>query len=95
MTPEERLGLSPEEYKEFEELREQTQCDKNFNCVHTEIKMLCKTKSHPDVNIIECLEQAVTECKFSKPFLSTHICTCHMRKFFAQNFEEWMTTPST
>jgi len=92
MTLEEMTGMTPKEKKEFDTLRKKTQCEKDFKCIHTEIEMLCKAKYHSDVDIIECLEGIMTDCKFSKPFSSTRTCTCPMRKFFALNFEEWMNT---
>jgi hypothetical protein len=92
MTSEEMAGLTPEEKKEFDTLREKTECEKGFDCIHAEIELLCKAKYHTDVDTIECLEGINSGCRFSKPFASTWICTCPMRKFFALNFEEWMDT---
>jgi len=94
MTTKERLGLTPEEWEEFEKIRVETQCDKNFKCIHAEIEMLCKANYHSDLDIIECLEEIMTECQFSKPFSDTNVCTCPMRKFFAKHFDKWMEQAS-
>ena len=94
MTSRERLGLTQEEWEEFEKIRVGTQCDKNFQCIHAEIEMLCNAKYHADLDILECLEDIMSECKFLKPFSSAQVCTCPMRKFFAKHFDKWMEQAS-
>ena len=86
--------MTPEEWEEFEKIRVETQCEKNFQCVHAEIEMLCKAKYHSATDIIECLEGVMEECKFSKTFSSAQVCTCPMRKFFAKHFDKWIAQAS-
>jgi hypothetical protein len=94
MITKEKLGLAQEEWEVFEKSRAKTQCEKNFQCIYSEIEMLCKAKYRPDLDIIECIEETMADCKFSKPFSSTHVCTCPMRKFFARHFNKWMEKAS-
>ena len=94
MTTKERLGLTQEEWEEFEKIRAETQCEKSFQCVHAEIEMLCNAKYHSDLDIIECLAGVMEECKFSKTFSAAQICTCPMRQFFAKHFDQWMEKAS-
>lgn len=94
MTTKERLGLTQEEWDEFEKSRLETQCDKDFKCIHVEIEMLCKANYHSNSDIVECLEEIMADCKFLKPFSSTHVCTCPMRKFFAKHFDKWIDQTS-
>ena len=90
----ERLGLTQEEWEEFEKIRVGTQCDKNFQCIHAEIEILYNAKYHANLDILECLEDIMLECKFLKPFSSTQVCTFPMRKFFAKHFDKWMEQAS-
>ena len=81
--------MTPEEWKRFEELKEQTNCEKDFACFKYEIDRLCRGKYYLDLDIMECLDDATMPCSFSTPFSSTRICTCPLRKFIAQNIEKW------
>jgi len=83
--------MTPEDCKRLEELKEQTDCEKDFACFKYEINQLCRGKYHIDLDIMECLEGVMMPCSFSIPFSSTRICTCPLRKYIAQNLDKWTT----
>jgi hypothetical protein len=83
--------MTPEDWKRLEELKEQTDCEKDFACFKYEIDRLCKGKYYIDLDIMECLDDLTMPCSFSISFSSTRMCTCPLRKFIAQNIEKWTT----
>ena len=83
------------ERKKFDELRAQVACDKRCACVESALSNLCKGKYHAELDILECLEQTPSPCKFTRPFGCTVVCICPVRKFIAQNFDKWSAESTT
>lgn len=78
--------MEPQEKKMLRELKAQIECDKNFPCVTSALRNLCKGRLHIDSNILECLEGQPGKCKFALPGESLVTCTCPLRKYIARNF---------
>jgi hypothetical protein len=81
--------MDADERRQFEALRQQVACDKQFACIGAALSDLCQGVYHRDLDILECLEKGASPCKFAKPFGEALVCTCPLRKFIARNFEKW------
>lgn len=78
--------MESQEKKMLHELKAQIECDKNFPCVSSALRNLCKGRLQINSDILECLEDQPAKCKFALPRESSVNCTCPLRKYIARNF---------
>jgi predicted HD phosphohydrolase len=75
---------------ELEQLRNQIQCSRNYQCIGASLDSLCAAKYHAISDMLQCLDDDPAACEFSKPFsASTHKCTCPLRKHIAIHIEKF------
>lgn len=75
----------------FAKLMESVECAKEFRCVDSEFRDMCKGKYHLGADVLECLEDHPGNCKFAIPVRTRFRCTCTLRIFIGQHFEKWTT----
>ena len=73
---------------ELNRLKQKTKCSRNYQCILNISKLHCKAKYYALADLMECLDDQPEDCEFSRPFSSTFICTCKLRKVIAIHYEE-------
>jgi hypothetical protein len=63
-------------------------CPKDFKCVWSGFKNLCKAKvAGTESHVLICLEKQVQKCKFLN-LKGGHICECPLRIYLAKNLKK-------
>jgi hypothetical protein len=74
----------------LEQLREQVQCSRNYQCYGASLNSLCQAKYYAISDMLQCLDDESPDCVFAKPFSGgTQKCTCPLRKFIAIHIENF------
>ncbi len=62
-----------------ERIMEQMACPKDFECLKSESKGLCRAQDFGLSDYVECLESEPQSCRFVLSFGEAHLCKCPMR----------------
>jgi hypothetical protein len=84
--------IQPEEKLTLEELKSQVKCPRDFMCVGAALEDLCRAEFDAQSGILECLgchDPGPIPCPFAKPFAAAFACTCPLRIYIAQHFDQW------
>jgi hypothetical protein len=81
--------IQPEEKSKLEELKARMNCPRQFFCIGASLDKLCEAEHHAELNILECLELRPIACKFAKPVAHTFACTCPLRIYISEHFDQW------
>ena len=83
--------------KKIEELMEEVQCTKDFSCVQSELKELCKIADLDWDELCKvtdlgwedyvCLEESPPECSFASHFGDSYFCKCALRIYICKHLE--------
>ena len=74
--------------KAVEDIMSQIQCPKDFECVQSGFRNLCKARDVDLEEFLVCLEEHPKECTFSIQFGGAFFCQCPLRVYLAKNSEE-------
>ena len=80
--------MNEEIQQELYQLKKETNCTKNYQCIFESEKNLCDAKYHASENLLECIDQQKCYCEHSIKVSSTYMCTCRLREFIAINLKE-------
>ncbi|MGD0141184.1 MAG: hypothetical protein ABSD28_20180 [Tepidisphaeraceae bacterium] len=81
--------IAAEERKHLEELRSQVGCLKKYACIDSALTDLCKGEYHSEIDVMECLDPTQPPCTLSHMSGCMRVCTCPLRKYIAQHFNQW------
>jgi hypothetical protein len=76
----------------LEDLKSQVSCSKNFACVSSKFKNLCKARYLRESSDLECLEEGPVPCEFSIHQDGRKICSCDLRLYIEKNLDKWIET---
>ena len=79
------LDLPPEKMEYIESLMAQMGCPKNFQCVESGFRELCKAQDIGLDSYLECLDPNAGDCLFSVLLSNHHLCQCPLRVFLAKH----------
>ena len=80
------MEITQEQRTQIEEIISGMECSKDFKCYKSEFEDLSKAKVYQDGELIECLDESSSLCKFSSGFGSKYFCKCPLRKYIAKHF---------
>ena len=69
------------------QLKEQIACKKKYRCLVDIAREPQAAKYHALSDLMECLDDQSSACKFSTAFGESFMCRCPLRKFAAINFD--------
>ena len=70
--------------RRVEEIAAQMECPEDFRCARSGFERLCKARAYGLDNILECLEEVPTLCRYAVPYGYVNFCLCPLRTFIAQ-----------
>ena len=71
--------MNAEQVQEIESLKKQTDCRKDFECIKSNVKILCKAEYYGE-NLVLCLENEGSQCKYTEDTNRGNFCGCPVRK---------------
>ncbi len=74
----------------LDELRMQVNCAKNFACVSSKFKNLCRAKYQCENKELECLDDGPDICDFVVYKQNIKLCSCELRIYIEQNLDKWI-----
>jgi len=80
------MKITQEHKTEIEDIISGMACPKDFKCYKSGFEDLSKAKVFQDGELIECLDDSSSLCKFSFGFGSGYYCKCPLRKYIAKYF---------
>lgn len=80
------MKITQNQQAQIEEIINDLECRKDFECYKSGFKNLCKIRIFRDGELCECLETKAWLCKFSFNFGNGFFCKCPLRKYIAKNF---------
>jgi hypothetical protein len=82
--------METEHVTALEQLKEQVQCSRNYQCIGASLDSLCPTKYSAISDMLQCLDDDPAACDFAKPFSAgVQKCTCPLRKHIATHIEKY------
>lgn len=79
------LDLPPEKMEYIEGLMAQMGCSKDFQCVESGFRELCRAQDIGLDSHLECLAPNAGDCLFSVLLDNRHLCQCPLRVFLAKH----------
>ena len=82
------MKISKEQRKQIKQIMEVMKCPRDFACYRSKFEKLSRVKRLVDGEVIECLEEARTTCKFGLTFGDSFLCTCPLRLYIAKHLRK-------
>lgn len=82
------IKLTIEEIDEIQEYISKNKCPFDFKCYKNGFEGLSGVIVDLQGNIVECLDENVSECHHSLPFGSSYLCSCPLRRYIAKHFHK-------
>lgn len=79
------LDLPPEKMEYIDGLMAQMGCSKDFQCVESGFRELCKAQDIGLNSYLECLDSNAGNCLFSVLLNNRQLCQCPLRVFLAEH----------
>ena len=86
--------MEAQERQKLEELKSHVACSKNFACVSSKFKNLCRAEYKLETNELECKEESPNSCNFSFHQDGRMICHCDLRIYIEKNLDKWVQQSS-
>jgi len=65
---------------QLKDLKRNTPCAKNFNCLACDLNQLCKAEDFFGLkDYLECIKPDPSQCKFALPVGKRFVCECPIR----------------
>ena len=74
--------------KQIEEIVEDMDCSKEFECCEGNFTNVCRAKDIGIDSFLECLEENTHECEFTMPFGDAFFCKCPVRMAIARKLSK-------
>lgn len=81
------MEITKEHERRIQEIMNEMQCPKDFECYKSGFEELCKIRIIYGGQLIECLEEKAQPCQLGFPFGYGYFCDCSLRKYIARNFK--------
>jgi hypothetical protein len=78
--------MRDENMQKIEEIIGAMKCPKNFKCVESGFKNLCKAKNLGLKSYLQCIEENPLQCKFAFPNGEKYFCKCPLRVYLAKKW---------
>ena len=84
------MEIEPDVKKQLENIASGMECPKDFECRTLGPEGLCKAKRSglKANNLVECLDENKTRCRFSLSFGKSYFCKCPLRIFLTKIFDK-------
>ena len=80
--------MRDEDRQEIKKIMAGMQCKKNFACLESGFKNLCKAEDTGIENVIKCLEEKCAVCSFALPFGDVYFCQCQLRIYLSRKLKK-------
>ena len=86
--------MDAQERQILEALKSHVACSKNFACVSSKFKNLCRAEYQLESDELECKEESPIRCNFSIRQGNRMICSCDLRIYIEKNLDKWVQQSS-
>lgn len=63
-------------------------CPDDFECCRCDFNDLAEVKTAPGSDLVECVDESRTNCRFRVRFGYKYYCTCPVRESVAKNLQQ-------